>query len=106
MIKVTFCPKRFYIKVKGHSKTAPSGQDIVCAAATMLVYTLGESVIENQGLLNKRPDVDIKKGEARISCSPKPDGRRDIETVFNTVLCGFRLLAESYPKAVKIEKKL
>ena len=40
MIDVTYDRKRLILKVKGHAHSGEAGHDLVCAAASILVYTL------------------------------------------------------------------
>ena len=48
MIKIHFWQEKekgsIHMKVKGHADTAPKGADLVCASATMLVYTVAQAM--------------------------------------------------------------
>ena len=38
--------KTFVLDVSGHAGAAPAGEDTVCAAASMLAYTVAQEVLE------------------------------------------------------------
>lgn len=46
MIDVIYDRKRLIVKVKGHAQSGEAGHDLVCAAASILVYTLSANVTE------------------------------------------------------------
>ena len=59
---------KFYLKpsngsihmtLKGHAKAAPYGEDLICASATMLAYTVAQAVqfMHEQGKLKKKPKI-------------------------------------------------
>ena len=64
--------------MSGHAGAGEPGRDIVCAALSILMYSLVASGAEGR----------VERGEAELLL---PD--RDVDVA----LCGFRLLAESYP---------
>lgn len=103
MIKVNYNPKTFTLTVKGHSRLAEEGQDIVCSAATILVHTLAENVIalHNAGMLeSKHTIVKRIKGNAKVRCIPLEEHKEAVRIVFNSIAIGFKLLADSYPKNI------
>ena len=61
------------MKLKGHANTAPKGQDLVCASATMLVYTVAQAVtfMHEQGYLACAPKIKIREGKASVSAIPR-----------------------------------
>ena len=73
------------LEVRGHAGTAPAGQDLVCAGATVLVLTLGEQA----------QTKEIRRGYARIS-GGNPQ-------VYEAVARGFQLLAKNFPQAVHLK---
>ena len=70
------------LEVRGHAGTAPRGQDLICAGATVLVLTLGEQAEEKE----------IRRGYARIT-----GGNRE---VYIAIAAGFQLLAKNFPEGV------
>lgn len=71
--------------MSGHAGAGEPGRDIVCAALSILVYALVASGAEGR----------VERGEAELLL---PD--RDVDVA----LCGFRLLAESYPEYVSYKE--
>ena len=84
MIEVRAGGKR--LVVQGHAGYGPAGQDIVCAAASALVYALAETLA----------GLDIRKGYAEVT------GRGDCAGDFGLVCRGLAMLAERYPQCVKM----
>lgn len=71
--------------MSGHAGAGEPGRDIVCAALSILMYSLVASGAEGR----------VEGGEAELLL---PD--RDVDVA----LCGFRLLAESYPEYVSYKE--
>ena len=71
--------------MSGHAGAGEPGRDIVCAALSILMYSLVASGAEGR----------VESGEAELLL---PD--RDVDVA----LCGFRLLAESYPEYVSYKE--
>lgn len=105
---------RFYCKpsqgsihmtLKGHAEVAPKGEDLVCAAATMLAYTVAQAVqfMFEQGQLQKKPKIHIKYGEATIIATPTEEGYASALHTFWVAQCGIHVLQRNYPDNVKLE---
>lgn len=79
------------IDAKGHAGYAPKGQDIVCSAASILLYTLAASLGDDLYY------VKIEEGDARLTwrVNKKNNQAQDV------ILQGFRLLAGTYPDNVQ-----
>lgn len=92
------------MSVQGHAGTAPFGQDLVCAAATMLCYTMAQTVcnMENDGWLADKPTISILSGEGDVIFTPKAEHRENAELCMDVIRNGYRVLESSYPDAVKI----
>ena len=90
MIEVRAGGKR--LVVQGHAGYGPAGQDIVCAAASALVYALA-GVLQEKGQLARG---DIREGYADIA------GAGDCAREFALVRCGLEMLAGQYPESVEI----
>lgn len=78
--------------VQGHAGYAPAGEDIVCAAASALVYALAETLRETGRLAG----LEIRKGYAEVT------GAGDCGGDFGLVCRGLAMLAEQYPQCVKM----
>ena len=91
--------------VKGHAGQAEIGNDIVCASASILTYTLAQIVLfaDEDGELAETPTVDLKSGDATISFRSKNDEifANMLPTIF-TISVGYRLLAQEHPQYVKL----
>ena len=90
--------------VTGHAGFASMGQDIVCAAASILVYTAAELALdmERRGQLRRAPVLHLKPGDAQIRFTPDAAGRQRAETGLETVGYGFSLLAKKYPRYIRL----
>lgn len=100
MIKINVKPRELRIDIKGHADFAESGKDIVCAACSILYYTLAESLVKSEQMLKEPAHIHMESGEGTIFCNPKEEFRANIEMIFWTVLNGYELLAENYEKNV------
>ena len=85
MISVTYEPGIPRLTLTGHAEHAPRGRDIVCAAASILAYTLTAGGAEAE---------ELRGGGLRLT-----GGRRDLELIAG----GYRLLAENYPQNIRFE---
>ena len=108
MIKIHFWQDKekgtIHMKVKGHADTAPKGADLVCASATMLVYTVGQALVfmHEQGQLEEKPHIKIREGKAVVVAKPKEDFFADVLHTFWGAQCGAHTLACNYPEAVEL----
>ena len=106
MIKIHFWQEKekgsIHMKVKGHASTAPKGEDLVCASATMLVYTVAQAMafMHEQGQLEEKPHIKIREGKAVVVARPKEDFYAETLHTFWVAQCGAHLLASNYPEAV------
>lgn len=100
MIDVTYDRKRLILKVKGHAHSGEAGHDLVCAAASILVYTLAANVTElcADRRRVRRPVLEIKEGNATIACAPVHGMQAVTTLVFDTVCAGFAVLQQQYPE--------
>ena len=104
MIKVVYHRDLNRVTVEGHAKSGEAGHDLVCASATILVYTLA-SFVEN--MKNARqaynPKTELKEGDAVISCEPPNRYKGAVTLVFDSICGGFELLARDYPDNISYE---
>ena len=93
-----------HMKAQGHAGAGPKGQDLVCAAATMLTYTLAQAVqflYENDRLLEK-PKIKILDGYAHITVMPRRCSISETLLAFWTVQAGAFVLERNYPQSVSL----
>ena len=108
MVKIHFWQEKdngtIHMKVKGHAATAPNGEDLVCASATMLVYTVAQAIafMHEQGQLEEKPQIKIKEGKAIVVAKPKEDFLAEVLHTFWVAQCGAHVLACNYPEAVSL----
>lgn len=108
MIKIHFWQEKekgsIHMKVKGHANTAPKGEDLVCASATMLVYTVAQAMtfMHEQGQLEEKPHIKIREGKAVVVVKPKEDFYAEALHTFWVAQCGAHLLKSNYPEAVSL----
>ena len=105
---------RFYLKpsngsihmtLKGHASAAPKGEDLICASATMLAYTVAQAVqfMHEEGKLKKKPKIRILDGEAIIIATPTEEAYAEALHTFWVAQCGAHVLAHNYPQNVNLE---
>ena len=94
-----------HMTIKGHAQTAPKGEDLICASATMLAYTVAQAVqfMYEQDKLRKKPKIRIKDGEAIIIATPTDEGYAEALHTFWVAQAGIHVLAHNYPRNVKLE---
>lgn len=97
--------KGYSLRITGHAGYAPEGQDIVCAAVTILSYALGGALLnaQDEGLLRDEPIVDLRPGDITIACAPKRE--RVVRAMWDTALLGMQMVANEYPKNVRFERE-
>ena len=111
MVEVTFHAYpdgRMGMRVEGHAGCGQKGQDIVCAAVSILTLTAAretERMYEN-GFLRCLPETVLREGFASVTVCPRPRFRQQARIAFGTVRTGLRLLARQYPQAVRVKGKV
>lgn len=94
-----------HMTLKGHANNAPEGEDLVCAHATAVAYTVAQAIqfYHEQGKLKKKPKISIKKGDVTVIATPTEDGYAEILHTFWVGQCGIYVLAHNYPQNVELE---
>lgn len=93
-----------HLEMDGHAGAAPKGEDLVCAGASTLCYTLAQAVrfLHSQDALSHPPVIEIQEGRASIIAVPKSEYDGVVYTAFWTVQTGFYTLSSSYPDHVRL----
>lgn len=104
MIQAVYYRKYNRLTVTGHAGAAEPGQDLICASASMLAYTLAANVanMADAGQV-RQPIIKLDEGDAEISCNPRHNLKNSVTLVFDSVCIGFALLAKDYPEFVAYE---
>lgn len=92
------------LSLDGHAGAAEFGQDIICAAASMLAYTLAAAVsdADKQGKLRGEPIIALSGGHARIVCVPFPDECDRMRSYYELIVRGYEMLCARYPDNVSL----
>ena len=104
MIEVIYYRKYNRLTVTGHAGAADPGQDLVCASASILAYTLAGNVanMADAGQV-REPVMNMEAGNTQISCNPRHNLKSVVTVVFDTVCVGFAMLAHDYPQYISYE---
>ncbi len=96
--------KTMLFSVNGHAGKNVHGCDIVCAAASILATTLGQTVLflHDSKKLKRLPTVRLDSGDAVISCRPAKGHEAEVACAYEFARTGFGLLEDAYPEYVKI----
>lgn len=108
MIKASFTrteDNTFLFKIDGHAGQDDSGHDIVCSAASILAYTLAQTMryIEEQDGLELNPVIHLNEGNATILIRPKEEYEGEVMQTFFAIEVGYSLLAQNYPQYVELK---
>ena len=104
MIKVVYHRNYYRLTVDGHAYSGEPGNDLVCAAASALAYTLAANVANMADNGHVRIEsMELSSGKAEISCKPRNGVRATVSMVFQTVCVGFEILAKDYPEYIRYE---
>lgn len=108
MIKASFEKeegKYLSLLVEGHAGQAEKGNDIVCSAASILAYTLGQTLtqMDKQGWLKKKPHINLKEGKGLITCIPQKEYFDECLMAFFFAEVGYSLLSNNYPQYVSVK---
>jgi len=89
-------------EIKGHSGFAEAGQDIVCAAVSVLTQTGANALEKVAGL---QPEIQVEDGYLQVMLPEnlQESEREQAKTIFGTILVGLEEVAEAYPRYVKLK---
>lgn len=99
MTRVIYEPAIPAMCFSGHAGAGDWGQDPVCAALSILMYTLAaeEARFPAAAAPGDRPPVEWGEGRCRVSGGDR--------RAYEVVLAGVRLLAREYPRYVYLEER-
>lgn len=93
------------MRLKGHAGMSTIGNDVICASASILAYTIGQIVktSSEMGKTEGEPMIKLEKGNATISCVCKPEYYAEMVHAFVVIETGLHLLANQYPNFVNLK---
>ncbi len=88
--------------VTGHAQTAPHGEDLVCAAVSVLAQT---TILGLYQVLDQQPEFNIAEGDLRCKMkdSLTATQRREATILLETMLVGLKNIQQQYPKIIAID---
>ncbi|MCI8589424.1 MAG: ribosomal-processing cysteine protease Prp [Clostridiales bacterium] len=104
MIQVVYEKKKARLYCTGHARSGEPGKDLVCAACSMLIYGLADSIAKLSG----KAELTLESGRAVIGSQTKNMKRKKrakVEAVYWGYRNAFRLLADNYPAFVAYLEK-
>lgn len=84
-------------RISGHAGFADSGEDVVCAAVSVLVINAINSC---EALLGDEPDV--KETEEELLCRLRNFDSERVQLLFQSMVYGLRDIAKQYPQHVRV----
>lgn len=104
MINVVYHRELNRVSVKGHAQSGEVGHDLVCASASILIYTLASFVqnLKDSGQVRYNFAV-LNEGDAIVSCQTPNRYKGAVTLVFDSICGGFELLARDYPDNITYE---
>ena len=105
MIRIVYRRDEHSVRICGHAGSGEAGHDLVCAAVSILAYTLASFTerMEKSGAATDST-VLLRSGEAVIACTPTETMRAEITRVMDALCEGFAILAENYGANVTYER--
>lgn len=90
--------------VEGHARFAPHGQDLVCAAVSMLAQSVLLGLHHHVKL---KFDYHVDEADGRLSCrlpeEMDPEQYLMAEAVIETMVLGCQNLQETYPQHLRVK---
>lgn len=85
-----------FLEVKGHAKSAPHGEDLVCAEVSAVI-TGGFNNLKN----HRDYELKLDEGYALFKSAGPLDAHDEV--VIETIVCGLNTICESNPKFIAIK---
>ena len=102
MIEIIFSKlsvNEYELKIKGHSCSAEKGENIICAAVSVLAQTF---ISGCEAKLNAKVLGILESGNCDVRVSVPDTKAKELHAVYDVINFGFRKLVESYPKHIKL----
>lgn len=101
MTRVNYSKDLHRMEIKGHAGSAPCGEDLVCAAVSILSFQL-MAAASDYPEYNASYYLNDLDGVITVECNPDEDYEERCEYMFEVILTGFEVLAGKYPMYVSI----
>ena len=106
MIRVTLTREgnTLSLRLKGHAGYDVVGKDIVCASASILVYTVAQLICEMEacGRLAESPLIRLDEGDALVEVECKDQkSLEEAKRIMHFAKAGYSLLQNTYPEYIK-----
>lgn len=103
--KFTAAGESIMLQLQGHSGAAKQGEDLICAAASMLAYTLAQTMefLSEDAGLQVKPTIRLEPGNTLILAKPKKENYAEALHAFFVTQAGYHLLEKNYPKNVQLQ---
>lgn len=94
------------LRLIGHAGYAEHGKDIICASASILVYTVAQMMADlyAEGKMIGEPTIRLDEGDAIVKVRPDAWGIADACHTFLMAQTGFELLQSNYPVHLQLTK--
>ena len=102
MLTVEYFPRVPALSFTGHAGSGPFGEDLVCAGASALLYTLIKYLDKLEDEFE--PEVFEYNGRINICLDPPVSLMHDARLLFEAFATGFEMLSKDYPDNVKFIK--
>lgn len=95
--------ERYLISVEGHANYGKSGEDTVCAAVSILVFTIYRKLLDLQrrGFIHNFYHC-IEKGNCQLDFAVDKQYDCEVRPAVETVVGGFFILEENFPDYVQM----
>ena len=91
------------IHAQGHACYDERGKDIVCAGVSTLMFTLAAAAAELADGEKINVSTELQPGDMSVViCGAGAAELPQFEQVYDTVLCGLRLLSVKYPEYIQL----
>lgn len=101
MIRVRYYPGEMRLRMDGHAGAGERGQDIVCAGASALMFTL-IGAAEDVPEYGMHAQINEKEASVEVRCYPDDKHEKRCRYLFDTIALGLGMLAEKYPDNIVI----
>lgn len=90
----------YSLQIDGHAGQAPKGQDLVCAGASTLLFSLAEYLERNRDRCESL-HISLKSGQGCVAAHPNAEFKKEAHAAFLTVIAGYKHLAHTFPEYIR-----